>query len=228
MTIVFRGGLKAVASTSVVVQISEEESMKRTFRSARDAVSRAGRMSERRTSGGAARLSAIAAAATVSLTMLTGCGTAFDDLLSGGDPPRDEPGGEITASAEADAFEILAGDCIDLGALDGYADHAEGEDYEVESVPVVPCAEPHTGEVYAELVMETDKFPGANGMAKKFENWCYAEFEKFVGISYDESVYGYTGFFPTKDSWEQLDDRTLQCIVSSEEPVTGTLKDAKQ
>ncbi|MFI9484842.1 septum formation family protein [Promicromonospora sp. NPDC052451] len=172
-----------------------------------------------------ARLLVAAAAATVSLTLLTGCGV-LDQITSGGDAPRDEPGGEITASAEADAFQILKGDCIDLEALDGYGDAAEGEEYEVETVPVVPCAEPHTGEVFAELVMDTDEYPGDEGMSKKFDEWCYAEFGKFVGLSYDESQYGYTGFYPTQATWEQLDDRTLQCIISSEEPVTGTLKGA--
>ena len=88
--------------------------------------------------------------------MLTGCGAIFDEIMSGDDAPRDEPGGEITASAEADAFEILKGDCIDLVALKGYGDSAEGDEYEVETVPVVPCAEQHTGEVYAELVMKAD------------------------------------------------------------------------
>jgi hypothetical protein len=174
------------------------------------------------------RFAAATAAVTVSLTMLTGCGAILDEITSGGDAPRDEPGGEITASAEADAFEILKGDCIDLLALDGYDDSPEGDEFEVESVPVVPCAEPHTGEVYAELVMEGNEFPGAEAMAKKFDEWCYAEFEKFVGLSYDESVYGYTGFYPTQETWDQLDDRTLQCIVSSEEPVTDSLKGVAQ
>jgi hypothetical protein len=175
-----------------------------------------------------ARLLAAAAAATVSLTLLTGCGAIFDEIMSSGDAPRDEPGGEITASADADAFEILKGDCIDLVALDGYGDAAEGDEYEVETVPVVPCAEPHTGEVYAELIMEDAEYPGDESMSTKFDDWCYAEFEKFVGLSYDESLYGYTGFYPTQDTWEQLDDRTLQCIVSSEEPVKGSLKGAAQ
>ena len=166
-----------------------------------------------------------ASVVVVSLTTLTGCGV-LDGLGSGNDAPRSEPGGEITASAEADAFEILKGDCIDLEALAGYGDAAEGEDFEVESVPVTPCGEAHTGEVYAELIMEGDKFPGDEALSKKFDEWCYAEFEKFVGISYDESVYGYTGFYPTQATWEQLDDRALQCIVSAEEPVTGSLKDA--
>ncbi|MFD6142585.1 septum formation family protein [Promicromonospora sp. NPDC060271] len=170
------------------------------------------------------RFAAATAAVTVSLTMLTGCGAILDEITSGGDAPRDEPGGEITASAEADAFEILKGDCIDLLALEGYGDSAEGDEFEVESVPVVPCAEPHTGEVYAELIMEGDEFPGAEAVTKKFDEWCYDEFEKFVGLSYDESVYGYTGFFPTQATWDELDDRTLQCVVSSEEPVTGSLK----
>jgi hypothetical protein len=174
-----------------------------------------------------ARLFAAVATAAVSLTLLTGC-AALDDFLSDGDAPRTEPGGEITASAEADPFKILKGDCIDLLALDGYGEAAEGEEFEVETVPVVPCAEPHTGEVYSEMVMKGDKYPGEKSVGKTFDDWCYAEFETFVGLSYDESQYGYTGFYPTKDTWEQLDDRTIQCIVSSEKPVTGTLKAAAQ
>lgn len=170
-----------------------------------------------------ARLLAAAAAATVSLTLLSGC-SVLDGILSSGEAPRDEPGGEITASADADAFEILKGDCIDLEALDGYGESAEGEDFEVESVPVVPCAEEHTGEVYAELIMDDAEYPGDEAMSKKFDEWCYDEFEKFVGISYDESVYGYTGFYPTQATWDQLNDRSLQCIISSEEPFTGSLK----
>ncbi|MFE7509277.1 septum formation family protein [Promicromonospora sp. NPDC057488] len=172
-----------------------------------------------------ARLLAAAAAAAVSLTMLTGC-SVLDGIMSSGEAPRDEPGGEITASADADAFDILKGDCIDLAALDGYGETGEGEDFEVESVPVVPCAEEHTGEVYAELIMDDAKYPGDEAMSKKFDEWCYDEFEKFVGVSYDESVYGYTGFYPTQATWDQLNDRSLQCIISSEEPFTGSLKGA--
>lgn len=181
-----------------------------------------------RSAGRPARLLAAAAAVTVSLTMLTGCGAILDEIMSSGEAPRDEPGGEITASAEADAFEILKGDCIDLVALDGYGESAEGEDFEVESVPVVPCAEEHTGEVYAELIMDDPAYPGDEAMSTKFDEWCYAEFEKFVGLSYDESVYGYTGFYPTQETWDQLNDRTLQCIISAEEPVKGSLQGVAQ
>lgn len=172
-----------------------------------------------------ARLPAPAAVVLVSLTLLTGCGGAAAETVPSSGAPHGEPGGEISASAGADAFEIRKGDCINLSALDGY-DAAEGARYEVESVPVVPCAEPHTGEVFAELVMTARKYPGARGMSKKFDEWCSTEFGTFVGISYDESKYGYTGFYPTKDTWEQLDDRTLQCVVSAEEPVTGSLRGA--
>lgn len=172
-----------------------------------------------------ARPARLIGAVVVSLTLLSGC-SALDDLLSDGDAPRTEPGGEITASAQADPFKIIKGDCIDLLALDGYGDAAEGEEFEVETVPVVPCAEPHTGEVYSETTLKGDKYPGKKSVDKTFDDWCYDEFEKFVGLSYDESEYGYTGFYPTQDTWEQLDDRTIQCIVSSDEPVEGTLKAA--
>ncbi len=41
-------------------------------------------------------------------------------------------------------------------------------------------------------------------------------------------MYGYTGFYPTQDTWDQLNDRTLQCIISAEEPVTGSLQGVAQ
>ena len=189
---------------------------------------RSARIAGRRVPGRPVRLLAAAAAVTVSLTMLTGCGALLDGMSSGEEAPRDEPGGEITASAEADAFAILKGDCIDLNALDGYAESADGEDFEVETVPVVPCSEDHTGEVFAELIMEGDEYPGDAAMSTQFDEWCYDEFEKFVGVPLEESMYLYTGFYPTQATWEQLDDRTLQCIVSSETPVKGSLAGVAQ
>lgn len=163
-----------------------------------------------------------AAAATLSLLVLSGC-SALDELTGPADAPRDEPGGEITASAEADVFSIAKGDCIDMDALQASMDVPEGEAAELDVVPVVPCTEPHTGEVFAETQLPEGDFPGEEAIDASVTEFCEPEFATFVGLSYAESTYDYFSFFPTVDGWEQADDRTIQCIVVSAEPVTATL-----
>ncbi len=82
-------------------------------------------------------MSAVALALTAS-----GCGAILDEISGPADAQRDEPGGEVTEASDADVFSVQVGDCIVSSKLDD-AD-------QVESVPVVPCSEPHDAEVYAE------------------------------------------------------------------------------
>ena len=148
----------------------------------------------------------------VALAGVSGCGVLGETA----EPAVRDESGEITESSEADVFSLQVGDCLNETTTE--------ETAEVTSVPTVPCGDPHDSEAYAATDMPDGDYPGDQAVIDASDAFCYEQFATFVGLSYDESVYGYTGFFPTKDTWEQLDDRTLQCIVSSEEPVTDSLK----
>lgn len=162
-----------------------------------------------------ARPAAIIAAALVAVS-LTGCG-AIGDLLGGpAQPERDETTQEITESADADVFALRVGDCLNMVVAE-----------QVESVPVVPCSEPHTDEVYHDFQMPEGDFPGNEAVNTAAEEGCLAAFEPFVGVAFEDSVLDVSWYSPTQESWEGMDDRVISCIVSDPNgEVTGSLAGA--
>ena len=118
-----------------------------------------------------------------------------------------------TAPVEVDAYKLEVGDC--------FAEVPEGE---LVTVPVVPCAEPHIYEVYAQLMIPEGDYPGDDAVFEQTDELCIAEFEPFVGLSYEESVLDVFYLSPTEESW--LDgDRAVTCsIYDPGEDVTGSLR----
>jgi Septum formation len=152
--------------------------------------------------------------------ILTGC-SALQGAAGGVEPERDRDG-QVTEAAQANAFALRVGDCLNLD--DAPATDAPVSE-EVESVPTVPCDQEHDGEVYAVEDMDEGEFPGDEAVATAAEEFCLSEFQDFVGVAYDESPLDFTTFSPTEDSWNELDDRELLCIVVDPEGgVTGTLE----
>ena len=163
-----------------------------------------------------ARPAAIIAAALVAVS-LSGC-SIIGDVLAGPapQPERDETTQEITESSEADVFALRVGDCLDM---------VEGE--QVETVPVVPCGDPHSDEVYHDFEMADGEFPGDEAVNTAAEEGCLAAFEPFIGLPYEESTLYVAWYSPTEQSWNGFDDRVVSCVVSDPAgSVTGTLADA--
>ena len=144
---------------------------------------------------------------TVAALALTGCSNSAPEAQ------RDESSGEITASAEANVFSIKVGDCLDLASA-GLAD-------EVSSLPTVPCTDEHDSEVYAETTLADGDYP--TDIDDQAAEFCYNEFEPFVGLAYEESSLDAQPMTPTQDGWENGNDRVIQCILMSPEAVTGSL-----
>ncbi len=115
---------------------------------------------------------------------------------------------------------LRVGDCIATLFDDGG----------VESVPVVPCSEPHEGEVFAVVEVSLDSFPGREEMSDLAETRCIGRlFEDDVGVSYDDSVYLATSLSPTKETWDGLDDREITCIAASPGvPLTESIRGTKR
>ncbi|MBE1875183.1 septum formation family protein [Myceligenerans pegani] len=147
--------------------------------------------------------------------LLSGC-SAIDGFLDGSsdEAPRDE-NGEITEASDADAMAVEIGDCLDVTALENQATFTD--------LPVMPCDEEHTGEIYAEKDLANGEYPGEKDVTDEADAFCESEFEAFVGLPYADSELYFWSFYPTEESWEQ-EDRTIQCVVQSEEPVTETLE----
>lgn len=144
---------------------------------------------------------------------LTGCSGLNSLLNRAEDAQRDEPGGEITASADADVFSLQVGDCLDYAALSSTAT-------EVASVPTVPCGDPHDAEIYSEVKLTDEQFAQGDTFG---EEHCRTAFATFIGKSYDESTLDFTYLSPSAESWATGDD-VVQCIVIHPDGgVTGTL-----
>jgi Septum formation len=157
---------------------------------------------------------------TAAASALSGC-AAMETLAGGVEPERDSATGEIVEAAQADAFALRVGDCLNVG---GTVTESE-ETQMINSVPTVPCGDEHDGEVYASHLMEDAEYPGDEATAATADELCYANFEGFVGMAYEDSALDFTMFYPTAESWELGGDREILCIVVDPEAgVTGSLE----
>ena len=128
---------------------------------------------------------------------------------------RDETGAIVDAGS-VDAFQMRVGDCFDDGST--FADQ------EVDSVPGVPCSNPHDNEVYAVYDVATASFPGEE-MAGMAHAGCEERFQEFVGKDYDSSSLDIATLYPSPESWQQ-NDREVVCAVYDVDAkkLTGSVK----
>ena len=139
---------------------------------------------------------------------LAGC-----SLLGGG-------AGVVEGEGEqTDVFTIKVGDCLNDGGAEG----------EVTSVPTISCDEPHDSEAYLSHMVPDGEFPGQEAVFEEAEAACLAEFESYVGNVYEESMVGFSYFYPTESSWA-TGDREVLCLLrefdeaGNEIQTTGSLK----
>ncbi|MFJ4225351.1 hypothetical protein [Microbacterium sp. NPDC089695] len=159
------------------------------------------------------RALALAGAAVALSVALTGC-SALNSILAGGagDADRDEETGQVTESANIDIFSLALGDCT-VGSSTGL----------LEDIDVVPCSEPHDQEVFHEITMPDGDFSQDDVDAAALQ--CFEDaYTSFVGVAYADSILDASTITPTKDTWEQLDDRIVQCVIYDPEgQTTGSL-----
>jgi hypothetical protein len=79
-------------------------------------------------------------------------------------------------------------------------------------VPIVECDVPHDNEVYANEDLQGDDFPGRDGMATRADEVCLAEFASYIGTPYADSIYEFSWFVPSEESWDQ-GDREVICFA---------------
>ncbi|WP_350349575.1 septum formation family protein [Agromyces sp. G08B096] len=159
---------------------------------------------------------AIAALALAAVIPLAGCTAILEQFMPKPQAERDDTTQEVVEEGNLDVFTLRVGDC--LSSVD------EGE---VSEVPVVPCDQPHDDEVYGTHQLTGDEFPGEDQIQQLSDEGCLAQFEAFAGIAYDVSTLDFYSYRPTQQSWEQLDDREVACVIYDPAgPVTGTLQGA--
>jgi hypothetical protein len=132
---------------------------------------------------------------------------------------RDESGA-IVAEGSVDAFQMRVGDCFDDGSA------FAGD--EVDSVPGVPCSKPHDNEVYAVFNVSAADYPG-DEMPVMAHDGCLERFASFVGRDYESSSLDIATLYPSRESWQQQNDREVVCAVYDvdAEKLAGTVKGSR-
>jgi hypothetical protein len=130
--------------------------------------------------------------------------------------------GEIVDSGQVSVFDLSEGDCWNNVPDDGE---------EAETVDAVPCTEPHESEVYAVFDVDMgEEWPGLEAVTAEAEAQCVQRFEGFVGLTYDQSVLNLFYFNPIEESWNELNDREVVCVVldptAPDGRTTGSLQGA--
>ncbi|WP_167140263.1 septum formation family protein [Diaminobutyricimonas sp. TR449] len=142
---------------------------------------------------------------------LSGC-SAIGGLFPA-EAERDESG-QITAGNEnTDIFSIRVGDCTN-----------DVDTEEIASVPTVPCSEPHDNEAYFAYDIKAEKFPGNDAVLAEAGDRCVSEFDKFVGISYQESVLDVWPLIPTEVTWAEGDREVICFIYEPNADYTATVQ----
>jgi hypothetical protein len=111
---------------------------------------------------------------------------------------------------------------LDVGTC--FDDPAEFDLVDPSDVPIVDCDVPHDNEVYANKDLQGDEFPGREGMANRAGQVCLDEFDPYIGASYDTSIYEFSWFVPSEESWD-AGDREVICFAYdlTFEKITGSI-----
>lgn len=144
---------------------------------------------------------------------LLGCGLALAACSNSAtsDSTERDASGEVVDGGEVGVFRLQQGDCI-----------AEATEQDVlDSLPVVPCGEPHQLEIYHVFDLADGDWPGEQAVSDRAVEGCLAAFAGFVGVPFDQSAYDATPLMPSEQSWEQIDDREVLCALFE---FDGTLK----
>lgn len=106
----------------------------------------------------------------------------------------------LTQGPSAD-FSYDVGLCFDVSALG--------------DIETFDCNEPHDFQIYHtfDIVGFGDEYPGDVEIDLQAEPGCLEAFEDYVGTSYATSIYFYTTFEPSRDSWP-AGDREVVCLLT--------------
>ncbi len=100
-------------------------------------------------------------------------------------------------------FDLRPGDCL------GVDDSLSGD---VDEVPLVPCDEPHTQEVFAIVGHPDDAYPGAGGVATFADRACLTALAEDLDLSIDDGI-AFSYLLPTFEGWNKNGDRNVVCVL---------------
>jgi hypothetical protein len=131
-------------------------------------------------------------------------------------------GDDTNTGTEDDVFSLVPGDCF----------NEETDAETVSTVDIVECSVPHSWEAIASIKMTEDAYPGDDATKQEADTQCNDPFTAYVGLGYEDSIYDYSFYYPTQDTWDDpvLQDREILCLGKADDDsqITGTIKGANK
>jgi hypothetical protein len=123
--------------------------------------------------------------------------------------------GQITSEGPVTSTELAEGDCV----------NGLKESQQVFSLPAVPCAQPHEGEVFAVFDISAPDWPGETAVIQQAEKGCNDRLPSYAPAAADDPSLELFYLHPTKESWGQ-GDRLVTCMATDPaKQRTGSLRD---
>lgn len=155
---------------------------------------------------------AIGALCAAGFWVIAGTALGIYFLTAGVDRGSD---GEVLESGRVGARDLSVGDCLPEPPRDGNQFF----------IDVVPCGEPHRGEVFA--VFDLRSFIAPGEPSKEIDDECLAGFTDYFGTApADPTLEIYVMQPPDQSSFN--DDPAVSCMAFVDESVTGSLKDGSE
>jgi hypothetical protein len=148
--------------------------------------------------------------------LLSGCSLLGQVQDIAGDDDNTDTG------TEDDVFSLVVGDCFN--------DETDAET--VSTVDIVECSVPHAWEAFASIQMTDEEYPGDEAAQQQADTACNQPFVDYVGLDYDASIYDYSFYYPTQETWDDpsLQDREILCLGKADDgsDITGSIKGANE
>jgi len=126
---------------------------------------------------------------------------------------RDD-GGRVTQGGDISASALQVGDCV----------NNLQNNTNLQSLPGVPCAQPHEGEVFAVFDLPGGDYPGRDAVREQVSTQCTAALYAYSPGARNDASIGLFTVSPQEQSWAS-GDRHVVCIATPPSgTVTGSIK----
>jgi len=123
--------------------------------------------------------------------------------------------GSVTQGGDISATALRVGDCV----------NDVKDSTNLKSLPGVPCAQPHEGEVFAVFDLPDGDYPGQSAVDKQVTSECTTRLTAYSPNAANDPDVGLFLIYPLEQNW-QRGDHGVVCIASSASgTATGSIKD---
>jgi hypothetical protein len=125
-----------------------------------------------------------------------------------------DPTGTVTQGGDISATALKVGDCV----------NNLRDSTDVLSLPGVPCAQPHEGEVFAVFDLPAGEYPGQAAVDDQVSKQCNARLSAYSPSAADDPAVGLFSVYPLQQNWVR-GDREVVCIATATSgTATGSIK----